>query len=332
MNYEHDHPFIPAHHQLSLLIDLANQYQLDYHQLFSGSGLFLEDILSANKKISYLQFIKVLDNAHRCFHSEDIRFLFAERCLTTPFNDALKSILYAQTFEHALNRYLEFHSLVCPWLIPKVMKSQNEIIIYWLNSQHQARLFLLEMSMSAMKALTRTIFGEKIAWIFEFNGPEPDYIEQYWTHLGHQLHFNQPLSCMRLPLSYLTQPLQQYSFSLSSTSYLQAQQYIKQYQLEHSFLEAIDHYLMQNIQHGISLDSTAAYFGMSSATLKRKLKKHNTHFQAQIDQCRLHTTIILQRVHGLTNEHIAQHLAIHDPTNFRRAFKRWCKPPMHPLL
>ncbi len=36
---------------------------------------------------------------------------------------------------------------------------------------------------------------------------------------------------------------------------------------------------MQNIQNNIQLEQTADYFQMSSATLKRKLKKHQTHFR-----------------------------------------------------
>ncbi|SDB81902.1 AraC family transcriptional regulator [Acinetobacter boissieri] len=325
MNYEHDHLFIPAHHQLSLLIDLARQYHLDDHILLHGSGLFLQDILSANKKISYIQFIKVLNNAKQYFHSDDIRFLFGKRCLTTPFNHALKSILYAQNFEQALQRCLEFHAFVCPWLTPKLIKNNHEIMIYWLNvPRNDEGLFLLEISMSAFKALSRDILGEKIAWRFDFNSDEPEYIEQYWSHLGDQLHFRQPLSCMRLSINYLLKPLQQHSFTLSSTCYLQAQHDIEKYQLQQSFLEAVYRYLMQHISQGVSLDTTASHFSMSSATLKRKLKKHNTSFQAQVDQCRLHTTIILQRMHGFNSEQIAHHLAIHDPTNFRRAFKRWC--------
>ena len=67
----------------------------------------------------------------------------------------------------------------------------------------------------------------------------------------------------------------------------------------------------------------AEHFQMSSATLKRKLKKHQTHFQAQLDQSRLHTAIHLYRVQGFKTEQISQYLQINDTTNFRRAFKRW---------
>ncbi len=36
------------------------------------------------------------------FRNQDISFLFGQRSLTTPFNDAIKSMLYASTFDEAL--------------------------------------------------------------------------------------------------------------------------------------------------------------------------------------------------------------------------------------
>lgn len=53
------------------------------------------------------------------------------------------------------------------------------------------------------------------------------------------------------------------------------------------------------------------------------LKNHHTHFQAQVDQCRLHTAIKLYRIKGYKTEQVSQYLEINDANNFRRAFKRW---------
>lgn len=324
MSYDHDYPFIPAHHQLSLLIDLAEQYGVDHHLLLSGSGIFLQDILQGQKLISYHQFQYILTRANSLFKGEDLRFLFGERCLTTPFNDAFQSMLYAKTLQDVFTRYIEFHALICPWLIPRVMYSHEDMIIYWLNAQAPEKPHLVEMTMSAVKAMSRAIYQNKLEWTFEFNCQEPEYIEQYWTHLGDNLKFNQPIHCMRLPLAYLSERLPQHALTMLSVSYLKAQQSLHQQQLTMSFLEQIDQYIMQNIQHAVTLEQVATYFDISPATLKRRLKKHNTHFQAQLDQCRLHTAVILHRVHGFKTEQIAQHLAISDLTNFKRALKRWC--------
>ena len=99
MSFECDYSYIPAHHQLSILIDLAASHEVEHHVLLSGSSIFLEDIFSGQKLISQQQLQQVLKNAEQCFRNQDISFLFGQRSLTTPFNDAIKSMLYASTFD-----------------------------------------------------------------------------------------------------------------------------------------------------------------------------------------------------------------------------------------
>ncbi len=60
-----------------------------------------------------------------------------------------------------------------------------------------------------------------------------------------------------------------------------------------------------------------------SATLKRKLGKHDSHFQEQLDLVRKHVALYLYRVKGYSNDEVAAYLQFHDSTNFRRSFKRW---------
>ena len=67
----------------------------------------------------------------------------------------------------------------------------------------------------------------------------------------------------------------------------------------------------------------ALALGMSASTLKRKLQKHGTHFQEQLDQARKHVALYLYQVRGYGNEEVAAYLQFNDTTNFRRSFKRW---------
>lgn len=321
MSYEIDHEVIPAHHQLSLLIDLAEQHGIDHHQLLNGSRIFLEDILLGNKLISQLQLYKIAHNAS--LTGQHLQFLFGGECFTTPLNHAISSLLYAKNFEEVLSRLTELHILICPWLTPKVMRTNDQITIYWLNSKPIEQLYFVEMTMSAITALSKHLFQEKLPWKYEFSTTEPQYIEQYLGYFGSQLSFNCPIHCMKLSSEYLQQPLKQYSATMSSVHYAQAQHYIQNHNLQKSFLEHINLYLTEHIQENISLESMAHAFSVSPATLKRRLKKHLTHFQAQRDQSRLHTALKLRYVDHFNTEQIANYLAIHDRNNFRRAFKRW---------
>ena len=62
---------------------------------------------------------------------------------------------------------------------------------------------------------------------------------------------------------------------------------------------------------------------MSPATLKRKLHKHDTGFQQQVDRVRKQVALHLYQVKGYSNDEVAAYLNFNDAANFRRSFKRW---------
>ncbi|MFC3901506.1 transcriptional regulator, AraC family [Acinetobacter marinus] len=321
--FECDYRYIPAHHQLSILMDICHSHDISHDLVLRGSGIFLEDILSAKKRISVEQIRQVLKNISTFSNQHDIHFLFGQRTLITPFHEAQHSLLYANSIAEALQRYVTFSSLLCPWLTPQLFESQQHLYLYWLDENNPDSQHLIESAMSAIQALTRQLYGQKLPWHYEFHGEEPEYIEQYWVHLGDHVEFNRPMNMMILDRQYLYTPLPNASSILAQTSHKQALSHFEMMGIEQSFLTLLYHYLMQNIQHNIQLEHTAEYFAMSPATLKRKLKKHHTHFQAQVDQCRLHTAIKLYRIYGYKTEQVSEYLQINDANNFRRAFKRW---------
>ena len=82
-----------------------------------------------------------------------------------PFNDAIKSMLYASTFDEALSRYLTFSASVSPWLCPRLMYSQSHIHIYWLDENKLENRFLIESAMSAIQAFSRQLYQTKLVEI-----------------------------------------------------------------------------------------------------------------------------------------------------------------------
>jgi AraC-like DNA-binding protein len=62
---------------------------------------------------------------------------------------------------------------------------------------------------------------------------------------------------------------------------------------------------------------------MSPATFKRKLQKHDTGFQQQVDLASKHVAFDLYQFKGFSKEEVADYRRFNDAANFRRAFKRW---------
>jgi AraC-like DNA-binding protein len=162
-----------------------------------------------------------------------------------------------------------------------------------------------------------------LPWECSFSHAEPRYVEQYWVHLGEHSQFNRPLDMMRIPREHLAQPWANASTTVGQVARQEAQQQIEQLGFASSFVDCLYQYLQTHVRETPNLEQAAQAFAMSPATLKRKLQKHDTGFQQQVDLVRKHVALYLYQIKGFSNEQVADYLSFNDAANFRRSFKRW---------
>jgi AraC-like DNA-binding protein len=143
------------------------------------------------------------------------------------------------------------------------------------------------------------------------------------VHLGEDTQFKRPLDLMRIPREYLAQPWPNASATAGQVARLEAMGQIEQLGFAQSFTDCLYNYLLEKVRQPPSLEQAAQSFAMSPATLKRKLQKHDTGFQQQVDRVRKQVALYLYQVKGLSNEEVADYLSFSDAANFRRSFKRW---------
>ncbi|WP_095108255.1 AraC family transcriptional regulator [Pseudomonas sp. Irchel 3E20] len=323
--YENDSRFIPGHYQPACLIDLALSRDIDSHRLLRGTGLFHEDILAGQARLSPQQFLGLIANSRRLLDADDSSFLFGQRLLPGHYGAASQALHHAQNLHQALDILTQQQALLSPLMSPCLVLDEHYAYLFWRDScgaGEQGR-FLLEASMTSLVAMSQWLGGQRLPWECSFSHAEPRYVEQYWVHLGEQTRFNRPLDLMRLPRQYLAQPWPNASATAGQVARQQAHDSLEQLGFAGSFLEVFSTYLHEHVRQAPSLEQAAQAFAMSPATLKRKLHKHDTGFQQQVDRVRKHVALYLYQIKGLSNEAVAEYLNFNDPANFRRSFKRW---------
>lgn len=332
--YECDSLLIHTHYQPAVMLDLAISRGVDSHALLRGTQLFLEDMLTGQKKMSPAQFLVMIQNCQKLLNANDTSFLFGQRMLPGYYGPASQLLRQAGNCRQALQHFCQYHALLSPLLTPRYFENETHCFIYWLDScgATQQQPFLMEASMTAVAAMTQWLAGEKLPWRFNFDYAEPRYIEQYWVHLSQDVAFNQQVCLMSLPLKYAT-----HTWPNSAPIGLKMAEMGSQIQLAElgwngSFIANFYDYLRENIQQPLNLESVAETFGMSPASLKRKLLKHNTHFQAQLDMARKHVALYLYQIKGYNHQQVADYLCFNDINNYRRSFKRWTGFPPGLLL
>ena len=94
--YERDSRFIAAHQQPACLIDLCLSRGIDSHRLLRGTGLFHEDILAGQTRLSPQQFVALIGNSKRLLDADDSSFLFGQRLLPGHYGDVSLALAKAR--------------------------------------------------------------------------------------------------------------------------------------------------------------------------------------------------------------------------------------------
>lgn len=323
--YECDSRFIAAHHLPAVLIDLARSRGIDSHHLLRGCELFYDDILTGRALISPGQFLRLIANARRLLDAPDTSFLFGQRLWPGHYGASSHLLEQADHLYHALEHLSRYRALLSPLLTPVLQLDERYLHLYWRDSCGAAELmpFLLEASMTAVTALARRQQHERLPWRFQFAYREPSHVEQYWVHLGDALSFDRPSTVMTLPREYLLRPWADAGATAALVARQACDEQLQAWDWRASFLDEVHAHLNQHIRQPLSLERVASAFDTSPASFKRKLCKHGTHFQEQLDRTRRDHALYLFQVKGYGNDEVALHLGFNDTTNFRRSFKRW---------
>ncbi len=323
--YDGDSRFITAHHLPAALIDLARSRQIDTHHLLRGCGLFYDDVVSGQALISPQQFLRLIGNAQRLLDADDTSFLYGQRLWPGHHGAASLLLEQADHLLQALERIEQYRALLSPLLSPVLRLDEHYLHLYWRESCaiDEQRRFLLEASMTAVVALARRQQQEHLPWRFRFRHAEPAYVEQYWVHLGDSLAFDCPSTVMSLPREYLLRAWPGAGSTAQHVARQACDAQLEAWGWRASFLDLAYEHLLGLIRQPLNLERVAAAFATSPASFKRRLARHGSNFQEQLDQVRCDQALYLYQVKGYSNDAVAQYLGFSDSTNFRRSFKRW---------
>ncbi len=324
--YERDTRFIPAHHQPASLIDLALVRGIDSNRLLRGTGLFYQDILSGRQCICTEQFLRLIDNVRQLQGGDDCSFLFGQQLLPGHYGHASHALRHAQNLQQALDRLVMLRRRLSPLVTPRLRLDDRFLYIHWFDScgAGERETFLIEASMTAVTAMCRWLSGGPLPWEYQLCHPQPRYVEQYWVHLSEDVRFGCPQNLMRLPREFLTKPWPHVSHTVGQVAEQACiEELIATDETAPGMLDVLFEYIHDHVRQPLGLERVAEAQGMSAATLKRKLQRHDTHFQHLLDQVRTYVALDLYLSKGFSSDEVAAYLNFNDKANFRRSFKRW---------
>lgn len=323
--YLPDSTFIPAHHMPAALIDLVQDQGIDTHRLFRHTGLFPDALMRGEARLSPLHYLQLIHNARQLCPDPELPFRFGQRLFPGHYGAISALLGQASNLQECLLGFEEHTALISPLVGMRMTLSQEYLCVQWLDScgagSHWP--FLVESAMTGLASVTQWLSGRSLPWQFQFSYRCPPWPEQYQVHLGGPLHFERCMDAMLLPRGLVDIPWPGGAATGWQVARQQCHQQQQQLGFSHSLRQQLYRYLQTRVTAPPSLQEVAETLGTSTATLKRRLRQQDCHYQQLLDEVRLHQAILWLQFDGMTPEQVCRKLNFSDSTNFRRAFKRW---------
>jgi AraC-like DNA-binding protein len=318
--------FVPVLHQPALVLGHALELDVSVARLLAGCGLTEQQFADGAARATPKQWLHLLARTQAEIGSPETPFALGRQLLPGHYGAASLALRDAASLRQALTLLCSHAPVLSPLLAPRLVEEGDLAVVVWIDAVglRSQRAFVVDMQMTALVSMTQWLAGECPPWTFCFNRSAPRQLEQHEAHLGSALRFGCHLDAMLLPRHWLDKPwpaAQRPGAAAAQRSAARAA--VLAAVPERSLLDGLYELLLAKVNEPPPLEAAAAHFGLSPATLKRRLAAEGTHFQAELDRVRSHVALYLYQFRGSGNDEVARHLGFHDVHNFRRSFKRW---------
>jgi AraC-like DNA-binding protein len=155
------------------------------------------------------------------------------------------------------------------------------------------------------------------------NHPTPEYASEYSKHFDCPILFDQPRTELVIDSAYLDLPLIMADQATAAMAESQCAEILARMGPKEGIAAKVRRILLSNPGQFPPVDVVASHLATSTRTLSRSLQEVGTSYQRILDEVRKEMAIEYLRNSSLPIEEIAALVGYSDPSNFRKAFRRW---------
>jgi AraC-like DNA-binding protein len=320
---------IYAPYKIAALVEVLAEQGIPPSRSLRDTGVDQDRIYDATALTSVRQYVDVCGNA-----------LALSADPSTPFRTGLRLHLSAYgMYGYALMSCLEmrdyfllgvkYHSLATPTLT--IEWSERDGRAVWtfpdallVNESPDIRRFLIEQQYAQHVTHLQDVFGRPCFPLKAcFSYAAPAHAAIYERYLGCPCVFGHPLCELHYDAAILDQrPL--LAHRLTATVLQQTcEGLIGNARTLPGMAGEVYQRLLRRPGEFPDMETIASRLGMTSRSLRRHLTAEGTSFSAILDDVRSSLAVEYVRTTKMNGDDIALLLGFSEPTNFRRAFKRW---------
>ncbi|AXQ29813.1 AraC family transcriptional regulator [Solimonas sp. K1W22B-7] len=318
-----------AHFHPQMLYELARAVAdlgQDPARICMGLGLTVEDLEDPHCRVSYRQANLLIHRAIQLFPGVGLGLESGRRNTLGTIGILGLAMSLSRTMQDAIGLYLKYEVLSGGIVNTSVeLEGANVVFVHALRfPAPEIEIFLIEEAFSSAVQFGRGLMGPDFRILqVEFSYPAPSYVATYEPIFQAPLRFGCRQSRVVMPASLL-----EYRLPLHNPLTLkQAMQVVQAetaaYSVKEDLCQSVETAIYKALKEGPRIEAISGQLNMSSRTLRRRLADSNIAFEDLLDNARKTRALSLLTHSDLPVDDIAVEIGYNNPSNFRRAFRRW---------
>lgn len=315
----------PAQYAL-ILIDLVRRQGHALPSILAGTSLAATGIQSVGARVAQADFTQLVSNAQALTNDAALGLHLGERLNLSAHAILGQAFMTCQNLDEALTLFMKYYHLLSPELELSLEITETDYRLTTVTTPDPALdLFAAELMAAAMLntlrgLLSRSDFRLRV----EFPYPAPAHAEAYTTLFGQD--------CVRFDCSHQrifldrhlgNSPLPSSNPALRELYEEECSRLLEDLEGTDSIVEQILSLLRKLEGQYPQMPQVARMLNTSPRTLRRRLESEGAAFQPLLDKVRAeHATRYLKNTR-LPLASIAYMIGFSDPSNFRRAYRKW---------
>ena len=319
-------PLVPVNIP-AIMIRLGTEQGISTDLLIQGTNITSELLADPNARLSYQQIILLANNLISLYPAPTLGLELGQSININQFGMLGYAILSCADLRSALRLGHKYHTLVDPAFTFEVVDLGETTAIRLTTHLPFEPFYRLvcDVFLGMFATLARFLTGNPNldAKEVHLNHPQPDYVDAYYELTHCPVLFDQPRTEIIIDSHLLDTPLAMADQATAAMAEQQCADILARMGPKEGLIAKVRRILLSSPGNFLSVDEVASQLATSTRTLSRGLQDVGTSYQRILDEVRKEMSIEYLRNSNLPIEEVAALIGYSDPSNFRKAFRRW---------
>jgi AraC-like DNA-binding protein len=317
---------------LKLICYFLEHDGLDFYTHLKDAGIEINEIVDDDTPVSYAKFIHAIHSVRQEHPDYPFGLSVGSQMNINYHGIVTMAALSSETVTKGLEVFAKYIESREPFFAYRTSTADNyyHIDVLILDNDDELRASFTETAFLVLQNTIENLSGFKLHNSrVELNYPAPAYAAQYSDYFStNQIVFNANRNRLSVPLSITNQPCITANTDVNLIAEIECRRQLSKLQHIPLTLENVMLKMRQPDTLIPSIDQIAESYSISSRTLIRFLRKHDTTYKALKEELKKQRALEYLSQQRLSINKTAMLLGYAETANFRRAFKRWygCNP------